>query len=977
MRAPRSLRQAAIAGGLLTAAIHAQPAPDSFEREVRPVLERHCYACHSSRAAKPLAGLRLDTREGALAGGKSGPAIVPGKGAASLLIRALRKEDGVAAMPPSAPLPAASVEAIQRWIDLGAPYSASGVKQETWWSLRPLHRTPAPSGIDGFIDAELRRKGLKPAPPASRRDLLRRVYFDLTGLPPSAADVARFDADTAPDAYERLVDRLLASPRYGERQARHWMDVAHFAETDGYESDMMRSNAWPYRDYLIRAFNADKPWARFIQEQIAGDALFPDDPGGTVATGFLAAGPWDSNTIPPFSPDRPDVLRAYALDRDDMVQTVMSSFTSLTVHCARCHDHKFDPIPQREYYALQAVFAGVDRADRPYDEDPAVHARRQELLRTRMALDRRDAHMEPVLRDPARQAEAMAWLERQRRKQPPWRVAKPESMESKQGQELRALPDGSVLASGAMPESDTVTLSFAVAEGRIAALRVELPPHESLPHGGPGRSSMGSAVISEIHAKVRRANGKTTLLCLDKARADYEFAESKGASLTDGRSNTSWKTYPRQGEYRQIVIPLTTPFDASGGDRLVVQIDEGGVQPIGRVRISLSVEPVAEDAELLPETLLSPGADPRAVAAFLWIRRIGAELDAMPKPRPVFAVTNDFSPRGWFAPVRVPRPVFVLERGEVEKPRGEAGPGALSAVTGLNAVFAPSNAHDESLRRVALAEWLSHRDNPLTWRSIANRVWHYHFGRGISDTPNDFGRMGSEPTHPELLDWLAAEFRDSGGSLKRLHRTIVTSAAYRRSSAPNEANAKLDAGNRYLWRMNRLRLDAESLRDAVLAASGRLDTSMGGPSVAQAVVGKGVAGAPAPDYASFDWGGPGSGRRSVYRYTFRTLSDPFMDSLNCPNASIMTGARVHAVDAPQALVLLNNPFVTEQSRHLAAAARAESDDNAGRIRALYRRVLLRDPSPEEAAEASAYAGRHGLENLARVLFNTNEFMFVN
>ncbi len=970
---------------------------DLFEKQIRPALGERCFGCHSSQSPQPMGGLRLDSRAALLRGGKSGAAVVPGNSAGSLLIRVLEHTANVR-MPPGGKLPEEQIAAFRKWIDLGAPFgdATPAARPSGWWSLRPLARPAVPEApdtglrwartpVDRFIAAKLREKGLGPSSEADRRTLLRRVSFDLTGLPPSPGEMAAFLSDPSPNAYETAVDCLLDSPRYGERWARHWMDVVHFAETDGYESDMLRENSWPYRDYLIRSFNADKPYARFIQEQVAGDVLFPRDPDGVIATGMLAAGPFDSNTIPPFSPDRPDVLRAYALDRDDMIQTVMASFNSMTVHCARCHDHKFDPIPQKDYYRLQAVFAGIDRADRPYDDDAQVHAKWQDLLRTRQALDRRDPDILGLLLGPQRQAEAVAWAAAARARLIQWTPLKPLEATSKNGVVLRTLDDDSLLASGPMPESDTLSITVKPGATEITALRLEFPPHESLPLGGPGRTSQAGFSISEI--RVTQVTGSDAIaVCLGKPLADYEYEGAPISAVADGKPATNWRNYPRHGEYRQVVLPFTTALRLSGDDALFVEIQQGSVQMVGRVRVSVTGQLLPQSLELAPPVVASameiPPSDwtleqKREVAAYVWRAAIEREVAALPKPKWVYAAANDFAPRGWFASVRFPRPIPVLERGEVEKPGELMDAGALSSVSALPSRFALANPNEEGQRRAALARWLSDPANPLTWRSIVNRVWHFHFGRGLVETLNDFGKMGTAPTHPELLDWLAVEFRESGGSLKRLHRLLVTSAVYRQSSRPNDGYQKLDADNRYLWRMNRGRLDAESVRDAVLAVSGRLSLTSGGPSVRQAVVGKGVASAPAPDYAVFDWDSAGAGRRSVYRYSFRTLSDPFMDALNCPNASQMTPSRTQSVDPLQALVLLNNPFMTRHSEHMAARVQAMAGTPEGRIAALYRLAFLRDPAAAELAEARKYMEQHGLANLCRVILNSNEFMFVN
>ncbi|MHB1427046.1 MAG: DUF1549 and DUF1553 domain-containing protein, partial [Gemmataceae bacterium] len=630
------------------------------------------------------------------------------------------------------------------------------------WAYQPLHDPPIPSikdhnwirtPIDAFVLAKLEAKGLTPSPPADRRTLLRRVAFDLLGLPPTPAEMEAFLSDRSPDAYEKVVDRLLASPHYGERWARHWMDVIHFAETHGHDQDVPRENAWPYRDYLIRSFNDDKPYGRFIEEQLAGDVLWPDDPQALVAAGFIAAGPWDESSLRDIRDDSIDRKIGQYLDRDDMVTTTMSTFVSATVHCARCHHHKFDPIAQKDYYRLQAVFAGVDRADHPYDADPLLAHKRRSL------------------------------------------------------------------------------------QQRLAIARI-------------GRTAIGLPVALETRL-----------------------------------------------------------------------------------------------AELPPRQL-------------------------------IYAGTSDFEPQGSFKPANACRPVYVLRRGDIKQPGEAVGPGALSCLPGLEGRFQLAHPGNEGSRRAALAKWLSDPRNVLTWRSIVNRIWHYHFGRGIVATPNDFGRMGAAPTHPELLDWLALRFRDSGGSLKKLHRLIVTSAVYVQSSRHRPDCARVDADNQYLWRMNRSRLDAESVRDAVLRVTGKLDLKMGGPSIKQFVQSPGIHRTPKVDYQAFDVDSPGNYRRSVYRFLFRTLPDPFMDTLDCPDASQFTPVRGSSVTALQALAMLNDRFMVRQSEHFAARLSKSSPDLGKQIEIAYLLALSRPPSLEETARLLAFAKKHGLANVCRLIFNSNEFMFV-
>jgi hypothetical protein len=705
---------------------------------------------------------------------------------------------------------------------------------DTWWSLKPIVKPVPPAvasakyadwprtPIDRFILAKLLEKGLEPAPPADRRTLLRRVTFDLTGLPPTPEEIDAFLADTSPDAYEKVVDRLLASPAYGERWARHWMDVAHYAETHGHDQDRPRPHAWPYRDYLVRSFNADKPYARFVQEQLAGDVLFPGDPDAVVAMGFLATGPWDESSLRDIREDSIDRQIARYLDRDDMVTTALSTFVSTTVHCARCHDHKFDPITQKDYYALQAVFAGVDKAERAYDTDPKLSAKRKQLADEKARLHALRGTADPSLLAPAVQAEAAAW----------------------EKNVLACQVCGSVMG-GPQP--------LAAAEGLVVVLTAL--------RGAPSD---------------RRS---------DKQRAE--------------------------------------------------------------------------------------------LALHVLEQKLDRQIAALPPPQLVYAAASDFKPDGSFKPSGKPRPVHVLKRGDINKPGAEAQPGALACVPGLEARFRLDRPDDEGSRRAELARWMSDPRNVLTWRSIVNRVWHYHFGKGIVETPGDFGRMGAKPTHPELLDWLAADFQQHGGSLKYLHRLIATSAAYRQSSRHEPRFAEVDNDNRYLWRMNRTRLDAEEVRDAVLLAAGRLDRTMGGPSVKQFNMSPGIHVTPNVDYQGFDVDRPETQRRAVYRFVFRTLPDPFMEALDCPDSSQLTQTRNVSVTAPQALALLNDRFMVRVSEHLAARAMKAGPDLPAQVGAVYGFALGREPTPKESALLTQYAKKHGLANLCRMVLNCNEFVFVN
>jgi cytochrome c553 len=946
--------------------------PVDFTRDVRPVFAAHCYGCHGDKKQK--AGLRLDRRPDALLA----KLLTPGKSADSRLIHLVAATDPDDRMPPDgAPLTAEQVGVLRAWIDQGGKWPTADGDH---WSLRRLTTVaiPAPAGanpIDAFIRAKLAEKRLTASPAADRRTLIRRLTYDLHGLPPTPEEINAFLTDSSPVAYERLVDRLLASPRYGERWARHWMDLAHFAETHGHDQDAVRENAWPYRDYLIRAFNADKPYARFVQEQIAGDVLFPNDPAAVTALGFLAAGPWDESSQKDIRDETVDKLQAQYIDRDDMVTTVFATIASTSVHCARCHDHKFDPIPQTEYYGLQAVFAGVERANRSYDPDPAV-------ARTRRDLMRRKADLLAGRFDPAAGRDAVAtWEKEAGSRLSRWKplTVTATARESKVEPQM----DLSVRFTGPRPDKDTYTLT-ATADRLITALRLEVLSDDSLPHHGPGRQDNGNLHLSEVRVRVGEGAGRS--IAIRSATADFNQAGWDITRAIDGNAATAWGIYPEVGKSHEAVLVLAEPIPA--GSRFAVELDQlhGGGHLIGRARLSatgdanpsLSASPLPADVVAILET---PGEkrssdQVTALTRHVLLNRVEAELAALPKPEKVYAATSQFETVGNFKAPAGPRAVHMLKRGEVTKPGDVAKPGALSFVSGPSP-FAVADPGDESQRRAALARWLTDPENGLVWRSIVNRVWHYHFGRGIVNTPNDFGRMGAAPSHPELLDWLAVWFRDGGGSLKALHRLILSSDTYRQSSADRPDLARVDAENALVGRMNRARLDAESVRDAVLAVSGTIDQTMGGPSARHFTLSPGVHVTPVVEYQKFDVDSPAARRRSVYRFVFRTLPDPFYEALDCPDASQFTPVRASSVTALQALALLNDRFTVRYAEHFAARLEAESKDGPTQVRRAYELALGRPPSEGEARRLADYSAKHGLPNACRLLFNCNEFLFVD
>jgi hypothetical protein len=877
------------------------------------------------------------------------------------------------------------------------------------WALQPLVRRPVPaSGPSHPIDAWLVASGVAPATPLSgttgRATLLRRLMVDLHGLVPTPEEVRSFAGSThsEEETLVREVDRLLASPRYGERWARHWLDVVHFAETHGHDQDRPRDSAWPYRDYVIEAFNTDKPYARFVQEQVAADALFPDEPALTPALGFLAAGPWDESSLRDIREDVIDREIGRYLDRDDIVANVMSTFTSVTAHCARCHDHKFDPIPLTDYYALQSVFAGTEKAERLYDLDPEVHARRQGWMRLQVALDRRDIEALDAAMSDALRAEQRDWERSLVPRSTTWTVPKPEVWFSdvpvtfdgrsvqqpptpavagaSDGKGLKLLPDASLLAQGTPPATNIHVVSLTVPANGITGLRLEVLPDPSLPSKGPGRAENGNFHLTgfEVYARDEGADSYQPV-ALTHPSASFNQDGWDITKAFDGNPYTGWGIHPEEGKPHVAIFELAQPGSLVAGQklRIVLRQEHGRGHTLGRFRLALTADLPPLRVSPVPETVTRPLAiepDHRspeerlAVTVQFLSGRIARELAALPEPKRVYAGASVFPANGGQKPLGRPRDVKVLRRGEISKPQGVAEPGALACVDGLEARFGVSS--DEASRRAALARWLTDPGNPLVWRSIVNRVWHYHFGQGIVDTPNDFGRMGSAPTHPELLDWLAVTFRDDlGGSLKRLHRLILTSHAWRQSAA--------DPQFPECGRPLRRRLDAESFRDSVLRISGRLDDTMGGPSVRQFAMSPGIHVTPNVNYAAYDLDSAGGARRSIYRFLFRTLPDPLMDVLDTPTGNQSQPIRSESFTALQAFALLNHPFVVRQSGLFAERVAALESTAAGQARRAVELALLRSPSESERAEYQDHLERFGLASLCRLLLNSNEFHFVD
>jgi hypothetical protein len=809
------------------------------------------------------------------------------------------------------------------------------------WSLQPVSaprppRTPfdrlARNAIDRFLFHKLADKGLEPSPPATRLELLRRVTFDLTGLPPTPAEVERFLADASPDAYEKVVDRLLASPAYGERWARHWLDVVRFGESNGYEQNHLRLNAWPYRDYVIRAFNADKPFDEFVIEQLAGDAVGRGDPDSEAATGFLVAGIHDTVGNQTLE----GTLQQRANDLEDIVATVGATFLGLTVGCARCHDHKFDPIPQKDYYRMAAVFAGVRHGERdvPARKSPGASrrspgeiARRIHQLKDRIAaLD--DAARERVL---ARQG-----------------AGKP-------------VPRPAVNPARNVDEFAPVAARF-VRFTILATRSQDEPCLDELEVFGPD---------NEDNLALAKRGARASASSLLPGYAIHQVRH-----LNDGRfgNDFSWICKERAG-WAQIELPAAARIN-----KVVWSRDAGEparftdrLATVYRIDVSLDGNTwttVATHAGRAP----APEAIPRpTLDAALAPEEYRQRQLCLEKLEDLRALLTDNKPGKAYAGLfTAPDTIYVLKRGDVMRKMGVALPGALSRVPGLPGKLLLQPGHGEPERRLALARWLVDRRNPLTPRVLVNRIWQYHFGVGIVSTPSDFGRNGAPSSHPELLDWLARDFMEHGWRLKYLHRLIVTSYAYRQCNAVRPAAARVDAGNRLLWAAPLRRLEAEALRDAMLQTAGNLDRKMGGPGYRlfkYHVINIGI-------YEPLEDFGPETWRRGIYATAARAVHDDLMGSFDGPECAQRTPRRDVTTTPLQALSLLNGRFATQQAECFARRVAHEAGrDHVARVDRAFRLALGRPPRDEERRRALDLVARHGLVSLCRALFNANEFLF--
>ena len=797
----------------------------------------------------------------------------------------------------------------------------------------------------------------------------------------------------------RCIDRLLASPHHGERWARHWLDVVRFGESQGFEYDRIRDNAWRYRDYVIRAFNSDKPYTQFIREQLAGDVLEPVTQEGIVATGFLVGGPWDQAGNSSSSASLRATVRE--AEMEDIVGTVGQTFLGVTLNCARCHSHKFDPIPQRDYYRIKAVFDGVHHGDRSILSPADLAARKKrrtglESARTQLvtmlaALDR-DATSrvhQKAAKAGAAKPQMAAIPEALLR----WDFTHPLSPTQGRLQGAATVTNGRLVLNGNGAHLVSEPLTTALAEKtleawvRVADLNQRGGGVVSLETPDGGR--FDAIVFGEREARhwMAGSEGFARYQALDAPAETAGPAETIHLILTHARDGTL--TLYRNGTvlgapWRPVSGP--SPLATASPTRVLIgSRHTGGGQAFfrGEIEAVRVYDRALSAAEVNASFQSGAGATAVPLAKRL-AAMSGAEQQKYHALADRIALLEreqrdlDLNPQGYAANASQPGPTHILQRGEPDKVRDAVLPGALSAVGGVSPELGLGADSPEAERRRRFADWVASPTNPLTARAIVNRVWHYHFHRGLSGTPNDLGRMGDTPSHPELLDWLAGWFVDPRGgnwSLKRLHRLILTSETWQQASSPVPPDAVArDADNRLLWRFTPRRLEAEETRDALLALGGELNPAMGGPGFRGF---RHVGNGGQNEYFAADFPGPEFSRRTIYRVSVHSARDPLLDALDCPELSTRTAVRPNTTTPLQALSLMNNSMGVRQAEHLAARARSA---NQGRVEAsiewMWRRVLERAPRTDEKRDAVRLARDQDLTQVAWVLLNSNEFIFV-
>jgi hypothetical protein len=974
-----------------------QSRPD-FDKTVAPLFIQRCLDCHSG--PKPKGGLDLSQREKAMAGGKSGSVLTPGKSDDSLLWEYVKNDK----MPPKKPLAAAEKSLLKQWIVSGAhwgadpidPFRTSTDKRAgyDWWALQPVVRPRLPpvqrtdwirTPIDAFVLNRLQTGGLSPSAPADRRTLIRRLSFDLLGLPPSPEDVAAFVNDDTPDAYERLVERYMNSPQFGVRWARHWLDVVRFGESNGFEFDEFRANAWPYRDWVIDAFNQDLPYDEFVRLQIAGDVFRPTDPEAVKATGFLVAGAYDFVGQTQQSDAMRRVVRQDELE--DMAGTLGQTFLGLTVHCARCHDHKFDPVRQVEYYRLTAALDGVRHGERDLALlDPSVTRARQrvvELIRQAAALE-----------VPVRQrilVERLLWPQPGPKAVACWNF----QGHCKDG--LGALHgtvhgDARLVAGGLKLDGKTGFVATTPLAGDLRAKTLEAwVTLDNLAQRGGAVLSVHTRVGGQFDALVfgelesrQWMAGSENFVRTQSFRAQPEseahqrtihlaLVYAEDGTITAYRNGRPYGLpYKSAGihlfQAGQTEILFGLRHRPAGGNRML----SGTIHRARLYDRALTPAEVATSAETFPTVVLTPTlvAHMSPEERSRWVQ-VQTELRrqralAFPQPRLTYAVVP-----------RQPEPAHLLIRGNPEQPGAVVAAGGVEAFTGVRADFDLRPDAPEGERRKRLAAWITDPKNPLFARVMVNRLWQHHFGVGLVETPNDFGFNGGRPSHPELLDWLAAELIERNWSLKQIHRTIVLSSAYRQSSRLEPTAMRVDAGNRLLWRRSPQRLEAETVRDALLSVAGKLNPKLGGPGFEEFRRFQ-ARGTPANLYQPVEPIGNESNRRTLYRTWARGGRNRFLDAFDCPDPSTTAPSRAVTTTPLQALSMMNHALVLRMADRFAERLRREAGEDFDRqIERAYLLAYGRQPDDDERRLARRAVQAYGPAVLARAIFNSNEFLYID
>ncbi len=946
----------------------AEPAPD-FAREIRPILAR-CIACHGPDTQEN--GLRLDTA----AGGRKLKAIVPGKPEASAVIERVTSTDPDERMPPpdaGAHLAPAEVEKLRAWIAAGAEYTPH-------WAFRPVADPPVPvpkagsqrSPIDAFVLERLEKAGIAPSPLADKATLLRRVSFDLTGLPPTPAELAAFLADDRPDAYDRQVRRLLASPHYGERHARHWLDLARYADSNGYTIDGPRS-IWPWRDWVVNALNADMPFDQFTTQQLAGDLLPGANESTRLATGF------HRNTS--FNEEGGTDPVQFRVERDvDRTNTTGTVWLGLTMGCAQCHNHKYDPIAQKDYFRLYAFFADADEPVLGLLTD-ADRARRKALEMKLGELEKRFPPPAPMALPSDEEINRYRFDGRNYFRPAP--VISATATKAK----LTVSADHAVLASGETEPGETYTVKFSAPVDRITAVRLDALTDPALPKTGPGLASNGNFVLSLIALEHAGAEVPFT-----SADADLEQTGYPAADALKGLPDKGWAINPGPGQNlnqpRMAEFHLAKPLEVPPGTELTLKLkfaSKPAGYALGKFRIVIADGgkeflslPVA--AQKLITDTIAPLEEPQkrrfVDLVNVKARKVHPEVAEI---RAELLKLNGSVTSLVMAPAPKPRETRIHQRGDFLQPGEPVSPGMPESIQ-PPATAAPA----QRLNRLDLAHWLTRPDHPLVPRVTVNREWQKFFGTGLVETENDFGLQGALPSHPELLDWLARRFVADGWSLKRLHWRIVTSETYRRSSKHRPDLTDRDPLNRLLARQNRLRLDAETIRDNALAASGQIARTLGGPPVFP----------PQPaelfqfTQSQRGWkasDGPDRFRRGLYTWIWRQSRHPLLTTFDAADAQTACTRRNRSNTPLQALHLANDPVFVElaQAWGKAIADNAALATDRGRVDDLFARAFARQPDQAEreallrlvaSERATGRSETQVWTTLARLVINADEFI---